>query len=86
MPDLSFLPRAEQRVAAMLIAAGLVFAGGFKVRDLIGDAKAAEARVSRLERKVARIDTNLVLLMHAARVTPAVDEDEPEPVSSGVGP
>lgn len=84
MPDLSFLPQAERRVARMLIAAGLIFLGGFKVRDLIGDAQAAEKRVHRLERSVARMDRNMIKI--ASKLNVAVDtETDADVEAAGVG-
>lgn len=85
MPDLSFLPQAERRVARMLIAAGLVFVAGFKVRDLIGNAQAAEARVHRLERSVTRMDRNMLAI--ATKLNVAIETEVDEDVAAArVGP
>lgn len=85
MPDLSFLPKSEQRVAAMLIAAGFLVFGGMKVGSIIGNAQAAEARVNRLERTVLRLDRNMVRV--ATRLNVEVETEVDEDVAAArVGP
>lgn len=84
MPDLTFLPRAERRAAAMGLAAFMLVASGYKLRDLIGDAQAAEKRVHRLERSVSRMDRNMIKI--ASKLNVAVDtETDADVEAAGVG-
>jgi hypothetical protein len=80
--DLSFLPKQERKTVALIAAGCALLWGGWKAHDLIGDAQAAEARVSRLEhrmertdRNVARIDRNVIRLMRSERISP--EEEDP---------
>lgn len=85
MPDLSFLPKTEQRAAAMAIAAVLLLGAGWKLRDLIGNAQAAEARVNRLERSITRMDRNMIRI--AIKLNVPVDTEVDEDVAAAtVGP
>lgn len=81
MPDLSFLAREERRVAAMGLAAFLLVAGGWKLRDLIGNAQAAEARVNRLERSVTRMDRNMIAI--ATKLNVAIETETDEDARAG---
>lgn len=85
MPDLTFLPKSEQRVAAMLIVAGFLVFGGMKLGSVIGNAQAAEARVNRLERSVMRMDRNMIRVATKLNVQVETEIDE-DVEAARVGP
>lgn len=83
--DLSFLPKAQQRTVWMLLAALALLGGGWKLRDVVGNAQAAEARVNRLERSITRMDRNLVRLATKLNVEYETEVDE-DVAAARVGP
>lgn len=83
--DPTFLDRRDRRTVALAICSLTLIGAGWKVRDLIGNAQAAEVRVNRLERSINRMDKNMVAI--ATKLNVAIETETDEDVAAArVGP